>query len=144
MQTVASAERTLTDLDHARVSRLLRVARDMPQANLERSIDSVLDEALDRADLVTSRTVPPDVVTMNSHVSVKDMDTGERHRWTLCYPSRADFQGGFISVLSPVGAALLGLRVGSTARWTTPGGVRKSAEVLAIFFQPESSGDYVL
>jgi regulator of nucleoside diphosphate kinase len=49
-----------------------------------------------------------------------------------------------VSVLSPVGSALLGMRVGSIARWSTPAGDEKAAEILAILFQPESSGDYAM
>ena len=140
MEQVTTAERMLTELDHARVARLLRVARDMPGDRSGNAIDDVLD----KSDLVSSNAVAPDIVTMNSQVSLRDVDTGERYRWTLCYPSQADALAGFISVLAPAGAGLLGRRVGSVARWTTPGGVDKAAEVLEILFQPEASGNYVL
>lgn len=140
MTQVTTAERTLTELDHARVARLLRVAHDTPRDTSGDAIDDVLD----RSDLVTSNAVAPDIVTMNSRVSLKDLDTGASYCWTLCYPKHADFQAGFISVMSPAGAGLLGRQVGSVARWRTPGGVDKSAEVLEILYQPEASGDYTL
>ena len=84
----------------------------------------------------------PDVVTMYSQVVLQDTQTGQRNTLTLCYPADAEPAVGFVSVLSPVGSALLGLRVGSVARWSTPAGDEKAAEILALLFQPESSGDY--
>ena len=97
---------------------------------------------LDASALVPSREVAPDVVTMYSQVLLQDTQTSQRNTLTLCYPADAEPAVGFVSVLSPVGSALLGLRVGSIARWSTPAGDEKAAEILAIFFQPESSGDY--
>jgi regulator of nucleoside diphosphate kinase len=84
----------------------------------------------------------PDVVTMYSQVLLCDPRTGRQRKLTLCYPSDAEPAAGFVSVLSPVGSSLLGLRVGATARWRTPLGDTVEAEVLAILFQPEASGDY--
>lgn len=66
---------------------------------------------------------------------------GER-TLTICYPGDAEPTLGFISVLSPVGASLLGLSVGATAHWHTPTGDVCTAEVAALLFQPEASGDY--
>jgi regulator of nucleoside diphosphate kinase len=63
---------------------------------------------------------------------------------TLCYPTDADPAAGFVSVLSPVGVSLLGQTVGNVARWCTPAGQERAAEVLAVLFQPEASGDYVM
>lgn len=91
-----------------------------------------------------SREVGPDVVTMYSQVLLQDSQTGQRNTLTLCYPTDAEPAVGFVSVLSPVGSALLGMRVGSIARWSTPAGDEKAAEILAILFQPESSGDYAM
>ncbi len=140
MEHMTTTERTLTELDHARVAKLLRVGCGVPRV---RSGDGI-EDVLEKSDLVSSDAVTPDLVTMNSRFSLRDLDTGERYQWTLCYPSRADFRAGFISVLSPAGSGLLGRRVGSVARWKTPGGADKTAEVMSIYFQPEASGDYVL
>jgi regulator of nucleoside diphosphate kinase len=60
----------------------------------------------------------------------------------VCYPEDARPSDGFVSVLSPAGSSLLGLRVGDLARWRTPTGDEGTAEVVAILFQPEASGDY--
>lgn len=72
----------------------------------------------------------------------QDRQTLQRNTLTLCYPADAEPAVGFVSVLSPVGSALVGLQVGSVARWSLPAGDDKAAEILAILFQPESSGDY--
>lgn len=135
------AERTLTELDHVRLLNLLRRdTRGDAFAPARRTIDEVLEASA----LVPSREVAPDVVTMHSQVLLQDPQTGQRSTLTLCYPAQADPAVGQVSVLSPVGSALLGLRVGSVARWTTPAGESKAAEVVAVLFQPESSGDYAM
>lgn len=136
---VVALERTLTELDHVRLLNLLRRdARGDGSASPLRAIEDVLDSSA----LVPSREVAPDVVTMYSQVVLQDPQSRLRSTLTLCYPADAEPTSGFVSVLSPVGSALLGLRVGSVARWSTPGGDEKAAEILAILFQPESSGDY--
>lgn len=133
-------ERTLTELDHVRLLNLLRrdARRGGPAAPLR-----AIEDLLDASALVPSREVAPDVVTMYSQVLLQDIRTGQRSTLTLCYPADAEPALGFVSVLSPVGSALLGLRVGSVARWCTPSGDENAAEILGIVFQPESSGDYV-
>lgn len=137
---VITLERTLTELDHVRLLNLLR--RDARSDGSPHHEVRAIEDVLEASALVPSRAVAPDVVTMYSQVLLQDTQTGQRNTLTLCYPADAEPAVGFVSVLSPVGSALLGLRVGSTARWSTPAGDEKSAEILAILFQPESSGDY--
>jgi len=131
-------ERTLTELDHLRLERLARDEIDLLASAESDAIDAVLQEA----ELVASRKVSPDVVTMYSQVLVADRATGGTRELTLCYPADADARAGFISVFSPVGAALLGLHVGSVARWRSPDGQEGAAHVVALLFQPEASGDF--
>jgi regulator of nucleoside diphosphate kinase len=138
---VLTLERTLTELDHVRLLNLLR--REVPAGGLPAPLQTI-ENVLDACALVPSREVAPDVVTMYSQVLLQDLRNGQRSTLTLCYPVDAEPAVGFVSVLSPVGSALLGLRVGSVARWTTPSGDERSAEILAIVFQPESSGDYTM
>ncbi|QKO21163.1 GreA/GreB family elongation factor [Rhodoferax sp. BAB1] len=121
------AERQLTELDFARLSTLY--GRPLP-------------EELGTAHLVPSREIAPDIVTMYSQVELAYIDSGHRQKLTLCYPRDAEPALGFVSVLSPIGAALLGLRLGDMARWRLPQGEERCAEVAAILFQPEASGDY--
>jgi regulator of nucleoside diphosphate kinase len=125
-------ERQLTELDHVRLSRLD-----------EYMASEGLADVLANADLVPSREIGPDIVTMYSQVEIRLLRSGQRRKLTLCYPADAEPAAGFVSVFSPMGAALLGLRVGEIASWQTPGGEPVQAEVQALLFQPEASGDYL-
>ncbi len=138
--TLRPSVRTLTELDHIRILNLVRRNLQADLIDSDASIESVIDDA----DLVPSREVPADVVTMYSQIVVADAQLGARRRLTLCYPQDAEPSAGFISVLSPIGASLLGLEVGQTAQWVTPDGRRASATVKEILFQPEANGDYLL
>lgn len=127
-------DRILTELDHARLWRCLRRDGNPP--------DAALPELLDAAVVVPGRQVPGDVVTMYSSVLVQEHPAARPRKLTLCYPEDAEPAQGFVSVLSPVGSALLGLPVGATAHWPLPDGGRAQARVTEILFQPEASGDY--
>ncbi|MCX7692618.1 GreA/GreB family elongation factor [Tepidimonas taiwanensis] len=131
---VSSHPRTLSALDHARILRLL------PQAGAQ----DLLRDLLDNADLLPPREVPPGLVTMYSQVLLADAGGGVPRRVTLCYPDDAEPAAGFLSVLSPLGTALLGARVGDEVYWSSPDGRRFGARVLALLFQPEASGDFTL
>ncbi|MDT0138281.1 GreA/GreB family elongation factor [Acidovorax sp. PRC11] len=133
VQVQVHGERVLTDLDFARLSRLAGQQPAPPS----------LADLLENADVTSSRTVEADVVTMYSRVELVDTATGARQVLTICYPRDADLAAGFVSVLSPVGSSLLGLRVGQTARWSTPRGEACEATVAGIQHQPEAEGDYL-
>lgn len=135
----ATLERTLTELDHVRLLKLLR-----RQAAADRLPAPAIADLLDVCALVPSREVAPDIVTMHSQVLLQDTQSQLRSTLTLCYPAAAEPALGLVSVLSPVGSALLGLRVGSVARWSTPTGDEKAATIVALIFQPESSGHYAM
>ena len=136
MSLSPSQSRTVTELDHVRISNLLR---RQPAPGGAASATQVL---LDNADLVPSQDIAPDVVTMYTRVRVADPQTGVQRELTVCYPPDADVGTGFVSVLSPVGAALLGVSAGSTTHWTTPDGHSDSAQVQEVLFQPEASGEF--
>jgi regulator of nucleoside diphosphate kinase len=138
MEVSIRDERTLTELDHVRLARLIRG----PAGHSATPLEGRLDDLLETAELVSPRAVSADVVTMYSQVELADLATGQRSRLTVCYPADAEPAAGFVSVLSPVGASLIGRRVGSVARWRTPDGEERAAEVVALLFQPESTGDY--
>lgn len=126
--------RTLTELDYARLTRLL--SRD-PDVHHE-----ALADALDQSSLVPAAEVARDVVTMYTRVRVDNLTHGTSHDYTICYPSDAEPTEGFVSVLSPVGSALLGARVGERATATRPDGGNTELLVREILFQPEATGDY--
>ena len=99
----------------------------------------LLEQELSRARIVDGGRVPADVVTMNSRVVCEDEDTGARHELELVYPHESDVARSRVSVLAPVGAALLGLAVGSTIAWPFPGGRTARVRVVALPFQPEAA-----
>jgi len=134
---VQARERVLTELDHVRLATLS--SRGL-RARLPGS--SCIAAVLDDARVVPSRKVDSDVVTMYSQVLLRFVDDGIKRKLTLCYPEDAEPQFGFVSVLSPIGLSLLGQQVGATVRWESPDGSVRRAEVDAILFQPEASGDY--
>jgi regulator of nucleoside diphosphate kinase len=100
----------------------------------------LLAEELDRAELVEPVAVPRDVVTMHSSVKFIDDNTGEVRVVTLAYPGEEDSRQGKISVITPVGSALIGLRAGATMSWRTLDGRTKRLSVLEVRHQPEAHG----
>ena len=137
----STTDRTFTELDHVRLKSLIQRHRQGGTAPAR--VDAIAD-MLDEASVVPSKQISPDVVTMYSRVVLLDAATGQRSTLTVCYPPDAEPESGFVSALSPVGWSLLGLRVGEIARWSTPAGDQKEAEILAVLFQPEASGDYTM
>jgi regulator of nucleoside diphosphate kinase len=130
-------EIVLTATDERRLNELLRVrARDLDPQALE-----LLEDELARAKIVDSAAMPPDVVTMNSVVSFEDVDTGERSEVTLVYPSATSGSAGRLSILAPVGGALLGLSVGDSIEWPVPSGRPRRLRVTAVNYQPEAEGN---
>lgn len=101
-----------------------------------------LEAELDRAEVVAPTAVPPEVVTMNSRVRFLDEDTGQQHEATLVYPFQANVSEWRISVLAPVGAALLGLSIGQSIAWPMPGGATKRLRVVSVLYQPEAAGEF--
>lgn len=112
----------ITELDAAKLRGLLAafatVQRD--QAHLEE-----LTSELERAVVVEPGDLPPDVVTMHARVRVADLATGERQEMVLVFPTQADMGVRRLSVLAPIGTALLGYREGDEVEWRTPGGLRR-------------------
>lgn len=104
------------------------------------SASAALEAELQRATVVKPAVVPPDVVTMNSEVVYEDCETGARRQVRLVYPKDADARLGRVSVLAPIGSALLGLRVGQSIEWAVPNGTKR-IRVVEIRYQPEASGD---
>lgn len=99
-----------------------------------------LEDELARAQIVRPDQIPADVVTMNSRVVFEDEQTREQREVVLVYPNEADIDAGKISILVPVGSALLGLRVGQSIDWTLPGGQKRRYRVVAVPYQPEAAG----
>jgi len=103
-----------------------------------------LEEELGRAEVVGQKEIPGDVVTMNSVVTFVSKDTNKETEIRLVYPKDADVTKGHVSVLAPVGVALLGLRVGQSIDWPMPNGQSRQLTVTGIKYQPEAQGDWEL
>ena len=131
----------ITDTDRDRLEKLLLGTRQWSSRDKEHL--QALEEELDKAQTVASRDIPADVVTMRSQVHVKDLKSGAEMDLSVVFPSEADSDQGKISVLAPVGTALLGYRVGDTVEWKLPGGLRR-LKIERILYQPEAAGDYHL
>lgn len=128
---------TVSSRDLERLERLLEApaVAALPAA-------AALGRELERANVVAPADMPADVVTMNSEVTCEDEVSGETHRLTLVYPPDADVDQHKVSVLAPVGTALLGLSVGQSIDWNAPGGRSLRLRVTGIAYQPEAAGDF--
>ncbi|TPG61869.1 nucleoside diphosphate kinase regulator [Ewingella americana] len=127
---------TINELDAERLDNLLAQA-----AYANNPVAEALNEELDRAEILPPQDMPADVVTMNSKVRFTQGKEGEEHIRTLVYPAALKDTDEQLSVMAPLGAALLGLRVGSSITWTMPNGKESRIDVLELLYQPEASGE---
>lgn len=132
----------ITEIDRQRLEKLIEVAGERDQL-ANRQYLHKLEHELDRAETVAPEDVPANVITMRSKVRLKDMNTGEEMVYTLVFPSEANFDEGKISVLAPVGTAMLGYRVGDCIEWQVPSGLRR-LKVAELLYQPEAAGEFNL
>lgn len=126
----------ITDQDYERLALLVQHSESKSSAALE--------EELARATVVPQKEIPHDVVTMNSKIKFLDLDSKRESEIALVYPKDADVTKGQVSILAPVGIALIGLRKGQTIDWPMPNGQFRKLQVTEIIFQPESSEDWEL
>ena len=131
----------ITEFDLERLKNLLLDAQSTDYRKSEYLVRLQLE--INRAEVVPSQDIPSDVITMNSTVCIEDLDTKEEEIYTLVFPENADLRQGRISVLAPIGTAMLGFEVGDTFEWEVPAGKRR-LRVKRILYQPEASGDYHL
>ena len=134
-------QRVITELDAARIREL--GARLPDRGEGLSALNGLIDIVDQEAEIVPGDRVDPDVVTVNSTVSFRDEVTRMVHRVTVVYPSEMSIGHRRISVLSPVGAALLGKRAGSLAIVALPEGTQRWLSVLEVHYQPEASGHFV-
>lgn len=127
----------ISSLDLERIENLLKQPphRDSPGA-------AALSAELARANVLDPADMPGDVITMNSVVTFVDESSNESREISLVYPRDADSSVNRISVLAPVGSAMLGLRVGQSIDWNVPGGRTLRLRVTGLSFQPEASGQF--
>ena len=126
----------ITEPDMERLRYLLDPVR-RPLSKDQEHLD-VLEQELDRAQILSPGETPPEVVTMNSRVRLKNLTTGAEMTYTLVFPKDADLKAGKISVLAPIGTAILGYRAGDVIAWNVPGGKRKF-RIEEVLYQPEAA-----
>ena len=132
-------DRTLiiSDTDRRRLEALIDSAR--ADSRVPEDYLAPLEAELGRARIVPADKVPPDVVTMGSVVRLRDLDSHEVEEYELVYPAEADIEQNRISVLAPIGTAILGYRVGDVIEWPVPAGLRR-LQLRKVLYQPERAG----
>lgn len=131
-----STKLIITEQDYERLSLLIQ--------HIESDSSLKLGEELSRAEVVSQTKIPHDIVTMNSTIIFMDENTMKSSEVTLVYPKDADVTKNRVSILAPVGTALLGLQVGQSIDWPMPGGKVRVLKVEKIIYQPESVGHWDL
>ncbi len=117
---MTSAPIYLSTEDHSKLRLLLSATVAAGNSRLQK-----LREELDRAVVVDPSALPANVVSLDSTVQYEDVGTGEMEEYTITFPDRANIEQKRLSILAPIGTALIGYRVGDTVNWSTPGGVRQ-------------------
>jgi len=131
----------ITEPDYERLNALIEKTRE--RNGIDREYLKKLEAELDRAEIVDAKNIPANTITMRSTVRLKDLVSGETNTYSLVFPTEADFSQGKISVLAPIGTAILGYKTGDTIEWPVPSGLRK-LKVDKILYQPEAAGNYDL
>jgi regulator of nucleoside diphosphate kinase len=128
----------LTEKDRARLLRMAEFSDPRDRGDLRELLGEI-----ERAEVVSEDDLPADVITMNSRVRLLDVADGVVREYALVYPPAADASAGRISVIAPLGTALIGYREGDEIEWELPGG-RRRFRVEAVLYQPEAAGDHNL
>ena len=128
----------ITDSDMRRLRELIKTAREF---HTEDEIYlKELEKELGRSKVVASKKIPKDIITMDTKVCIKDLDTNKEEVYWLVFPTNADPNHNRISILTPIGTALLGYKTGDVIEWKVPGGIRK-LKIEKLLYQPEAAGN---
>jgi regulator of nucleoside diphosphate kinase len=131
----------ITEKDKLKLKRLCEQTIGYRVKDLKTVKDLI--EELERAEVLQVDDFPKDVITMNTKVKIRDLRTGNAYIYTIVYPEEADFENNRISILAPIGTALLGYREGDTIEWDVPAGKRR-LKVERILHQPEAFNKVML
>jgi regulator of nucleoside diphosphate kinase len=137
---ISEKELVITEADFDRLKHLVESPR---YRTTNAMLLMALKQELDRGTVVAPGEVPKGIVTMHSRVRVRDLQEDEADTYTLVYPDEADIDNGKLSVLAPLGTALLGTRVGDVVEFDAPAGTRR-LKVERVLYQPEAAGDFHL
>lgn len=128
----------ISTLDMERIDALLEKYPDPGPSEIE-----ALRTELDRADVREPQQMPDNVVTMHSKLRFCIVDSGKEFERTLVYPREIDGSSeDKLSIITPIGTALLGMEVGAHIDWPAPGGKTTQVEIVEILYQPERVGDF--
>jgi regulator of nucleoside diphosphate kinase len=133
MKQVTSPPITISTIDYDRLAWIATAGVN----GQHYTVAEMLADELDRAMVSSPGAIRPDIVTMHSEIEYRDEVTGDMRRITLVYPGEEDSDAGRISVLTPVGAALIGLSEGQSMEWQGTTGGRRKVTVQRVRFQPE-------
>lgn len=132
----------ITAKDYERLRKLIAEEREFGK-----SVDPLelkaLEQELDRAVITRAEDIPSDIITMNSEFVLEDLDSGDETTYSLVYPEDADFLENRISIIAPVGTAIIGYRQGDEIKWRIPSGTAR-LKIKKVMYQPEASGDFEL
>ena len=131
----------IATFDFDRLKDFISVASEFDYSNRYDLSELALE--LRRAKIVDSKEIPSNVVTMNSRVKLRDVDTNEEMEFTLVFPGNSNIDEGKISVMVPIGTAILGYSVGDTIEWHVPAGKRR-IRIGKILYKSEAAGNYYL
>ena len=131
----------ITDSDIKRLSELIKVAREFGKEDEIYLRD--LEEELNRGKVVESKAIPENIITMNSKIRIRNLDTNEEMIFQLVFPEDADSSQEKISILAPIGTAVIGYKVDDIIEWKIPAGLAR-LKIEEILYQPEAAGDYHL
>lgn len=124
----------ITEADLNQLRRLLDRFDPSPSDRMQLQ---TLEEEIERAQVIAADKIPSNVVTMHSRVRIVDLRTGEQLVYQIVYPHEANYSEGKISVLAPIGTALLGYAAGTEIDWKVPSGTRR-LRIEAVEHQPEA------
>jgi regulator of nucleoside diphosphate kinase len=128
----------ITEYDMERLRSIIEIYGGNDRPYLEQ-----LEDELNKARVVDPKNIPDNVVTMNSIVRIKDLDTGEEETFTLVFPGKTNITEKTVSILAPIGTALIGYGEGDIIEWEVPAGTKRF-QIMEVIYQPERLGNYDL
>jgi len=142
VNTMNTNEIMITGFDYGRIMSMIDQMRNAFSKEQKENAEKLVME-LKRARKVDSSAIPRDCVTMNSIFEIKEVDKSDTRTLALVFPEKANIEENRVSILSPVGTAVLGYRVGNVIHWKVPAGIKKFI-ITRMLYQPEAAGDYHL